>query len=349
MSFFLLLLATVAQSGPYEVTLRLPAGGLFAQEEMQIEYRVVDTSRVDPLFGPAAVIRAQTASRITMPSMAGMPALTETAHPEGIPGEYGIHPFFPHGGEYLLTLQITPPAAEAFTVTFPLTVADPNPARRRPPPPFTLELKASPSSPSAARPVKLRFTVRRRDTRQIVKEFELQHERLFHLILVDRELSRFYHEHPTLQSDGSFLLTHSFLDPGEYHLFADVAPAGAGGQVLLTKLQVGGRTPHLMAPPPPSTLATFPADPVTAGRTLRLTATLKDPNIEPYLGARGHLILIHEDAETFVHCHPDESVPSPADQVPFVARFPKPGRYQGWAQFQRNGRVETVRTQFLAQ
>jgi len=348
MPFFLLLLASVAQSGPYEVTLRPPAGGLFAQEEMQIEYRVVDTSRVDPLLGPAAVIRAQTSSRITMPSMAGMPALTETAHPEGIPGEYGIHPFFPHGGDYLLTLNITPPEAAPFTVTFPLTVADANPSRRRAPSPFTLELKTSPSSPTAGVPVALRFTIRRRQPRQTVKEFELQHERLFHLILVSRDLTRFAHEHPTSQPDGSFLLTHTFLDPGEYHLFADVAPTGAGGQVLLAKLKVGGRSiPE--SPQPPSTLATFPADPVPAGRTLRLTASLADPAIEPYLGARGHLILIHEDAETFVHCHPDESRPSPAHQVPFLARFPKPGRYQGWAQFQRRGQVETIRVQFTAQ
>ncbi len=348
MSFFLLLLATVAQSGPYEVTLRPPAGGLFAQEEMQIEYRVVDTTRVDPLLGPAAVIRAQTASRITMPSMAGMPALTETAHPEGIPGEYGIHPFFPHGGDYLLTLHITPPGAAAFTVTFPLAVADANPSRRRLPSPFTLELKTS-SSPTVGTPVELRFTVRRRQPRQTVKEFELQHERLFHLILVRRDFARFAHEHPTPQPDGSFLLIHTFSDPGEYHLFADVAPKGAGGQVLLAKLKVSGRTPHLLAPAPPSTLATFPADPVPAGRTLRLIATLADANIEPYLGARGHLILIHEDAETFVHCHPDETAASPANQVPFLARFPKPGRYQGWAQFQRKGQVETVRVQFTAQ
>jgi hypothetical protein len=344
---FLLLLAAVAQSGPYEVTLRLPAGGLFAQEEMQIEYRVVDTTRVDPLLGPAAVIRAQTASRITMPSMAGMPALTETAHPEGIPGEYGIHPFFPHGGDYLLTLHITPPGASAFTVTFPLTVADANPSRRRPVPPFTLELKTA-SSPTAGVPVELQFTIRRRQPRQTVTDFELQHERLFHLILVRRDLSHFAHEHPTPEPGGSFRLTYTFPAPGEYHLFADVAPAGAGGQVLLHKLKVGGRATK--APlPSPSTLATFPADPVAAGRTLRLTATLKDPNIEPYLGARGHLILIHEDAETFVHCHPDEAAASPAHQVPFLARFPKPGRYQGWAQFQRQGQVETIPVRFTAQ
>ncbi|MFN9460166.1 MAG: hypothetical protein ACK6D7_22730, partial [Acidobacteriota bacterium] len=151
-----------------------------------------------------------------------------------------------------------------------------------------------------------------------------------------------------IAQNQDFRLTYAVPPPGEYHLFADVAPAGAGGHVLLAKLKVGGR-PSAVAPPAPSTVAAFSADPVPAGRTLRLTATLTDPAIEPYLGARGHLILLHEDAETFVHSHPDDSTPSPAREVAFLARFPKPGRYQGWAQFQRRGQVETVPVRFLAQ
>ena len=89
---------TAVRSGVYEVTLRLPADGLVAQEEMQLEYRVTDTSRVDPVMGAAPVIRAQARSVIEMPAMPGMAKLIETAHPEGVPGEYGVHPVFPHGG-----------------------------------------------------------------------------------------------------------------------------------------------------------------------------------------------------------------------------------------------------------
>ena len=50
---------TCAQtSGRFQVTLRLPADGLYAREEMQIEFRVQDTSRPDPLTDFAPVIRA---------------------------------------------------------------------------------------------------------------------------------------------------------------------------------------------------------------------------------------------------------------------------------------------------
>ena len=57
----------------------------------------------------------------------------------------------------------------------------------------------------------------------------------------------------------------------------------------------------------------------------------------------GHLILIHQDGITFVHSHPDERVPDAGHdgKVPFLVRFPKPGIYRGWSQFQRDGKVLT--------
>ena len=107
-----------------QVTLRLPPDGLYAREEMQIEFRVQDTSRPDPLTDFAPVIRATPEAVIEMPEMPGMPKFTETAHAEGVPGDYGIHPTFAHGGAYRLKLAIHPPAADAFTVEFPLEVLD---------------------------------------------------------------------------------------------------------------------------------------------------------------------------------------------------------------------------------
>ena len=113
-------------SGRYQVTLRPPADGLVqrAGEEMQIEFRVQDTSRPDPLTGFAPVIRAAPDAVVDMPQMPGMPKFTETAHPKGVAGDYGIHPTFAHGGAYRLQLTIHPPAADQFTVDFPLEVLD---------------------------------------------------------------------------------------------------------------------------------------------------------------------------------------------------------------------------------
>jgi hypothetical protein len=83
-------------------------------------------------------------------------------------------------------------------------------------------------------------------------------------------------------------------------------------------------------------------------KTAPITIRIKDPaNLEPYLGALGHLILIHSDAVTFVHCHPDDRGVSPGTLV-FQARFPKPGVYRAWLQFQRAGRVFTSELRFEA-
>ena len=86
------------------------------------------------------------------------------------------------------------------------------------------------------------------------------------------------------------------------------------------------------------------------GRTLTVVAMLTDADggpvrdLEPWLGAMAHLILVHQDAETFAHAHPDDREPGVGREgrIPFLVRLPKPGRYKGWLQFQRTGRVETI-------
>jgi hypothetical protein len=83
-------------------------------------------------------------------------------------------------------------------------------------------------------------------------------------------------------------------------------------------------------------------------KTVPVTVRIKDPaGLEPYLGALGHLILIHQDAVTFVHSHPDDGAAAHGTLV-FQARFPKPGIYRAWLQFQRAGRVFTSELRFEA-
>lgn len=351
------------RSGNYEVTLRMPVDGLFAGEEMQLEYRVVDASRVDPVMGAAPIIRAVTRSVIEMPSMPSMAKIVETAHPEGIPGEYGVHPWFPHGGEYLLQLHITPPGGEQFSVRFPLVVGDAVEAKnkKRLPPPYFVEMKASPKSPKAGQEVELEFAVRSRALGDsVVKEFDIQHEKPMHLLIARKDLGVFAHEHPEPADDGKFRLRYRFSSGGEYHLFVDAAPKGAGGKVMLTKLKVGGVSTAGFSigqqkagePAQGDTVEiTWQASEYPSGRTLRMHASVKDRkaakaviDLEPYLGALGHLILIHEDGETFVHSHPDELADGhgQSGQLVFLARFPKEGRYRGWAQVKRAGTVETA-------
>jgi hypothetical protein len=338
-------------SGKYQIALRLPPDGLYAQEETEIEFRLVDSSRSDPLTGSAAVIRARIDVSIDMPGMNGMPQFRDIAHPESVPGDYGVHPTFAHGGDYVLRLAVTPPEDRPFETEFPIAVQDAATLRnrQRSPPRFSIELAASPKNPKPGEPVELRLMVHDREKpKEVFRDFERAHEELMHLVIVRDDLREFAHEHPVLGPDGVFKLQYQFQSPGEYHLFADVAPRNAGSQVLMTRLKVPGKAAAAGAlegrplvqdingvrlrlktesvPVKRTTLICFTVDPTTG--------------LEPYLGARAHLIAIHDDAVTFVHAHPDESSPFDGAFV-FLARFPQPGRYHAWIQFNRNGELVT--------
>jgi hypothetical protein len=78
-------------------------------------------------------------------------------------------------------------------------------------------------------------------------------------------------------------------------------------------------------------------------------------DLEKYLGAWGHLVILSEDMTEYVHAHPrEETQPDPnapvtgGPEVLFDALLPKPGRYRAWLQFQRNGKLSTVSFTFAA-
>jgi len=346
--------------GHYQVTLRLPEAGLFAGEEMEIEFRVTDTARPDPVTGFAPVIRALPEATIDMPAMPGMPKFSATAHPEGVPGDYGIHPSFAHGGEYRLHVLVRPPGGEAFTVEFPLAVADAA-VNRKAAPRFRLEISTQPKNPQAGQQVELRLMVRDRDN-SAVRDFDTVHEALMHLVIVRRDLSGFAHEHPVISADGTFRLSYKFPSGGEYRLFADLAPKGSGGQIAAAQLKVdGNRGAAFNLRTAASNRSQKAGDtvvelvphqsPLPVGKTIPLSFALRDTrtgeavtDLQPYLGVAGHLMLIHEAASTFVHSHPTGE-----SSLEFLARFPKPGLYRGWLQFRRAGEIRTADFIFRAE
>ena len=65
---------TKVNFGKYQAVLRVPDEGLFAQEESDVEFRVVDTTQKDPVKeGFKGVGAIDATATMTMPSMAGMP------------------------------------------------------------------------------------------------------------------------------------------------------------------------------------------------------------------------------------------------------------------------------------
>lgn len=349
--------------GRYTVELRLPAGGIFAGEESDLEFRISDTGHADPVLGAPGVVRAKITGTVTMPIMPSMPKSKPAFHAEGVPGDYGLVTTFAHGGNFLVTLTIKPPIEkDEFTVSFPVSVRDAEAVkgRKAAPAPYTLDIKSDPYRVGAGEKTTLTLTVKNRATGEMVKNFDELHTVPMHLILVKDDLSAFFHEHPTLNDDGTLTHTFSFPSAGTWRVWADCAPQNAGEMPLAGKIEVSGVRPLRVQLGLPTSgavrsdtggvLATMKTARLVAGQTQTVVFALADArggevnDLQPWLGALAHLIAIDQNGNTYVHAHPDESDPrnGRGGMVTFLARFPKAGTYKMWLQFKRAGNIVTI-------
>jgi hypothetical protein len=186
-----------------------------------------------------------------------------------------------------------------------------------------------------------------------VEKYDIVHEQLMHMIIVSKDLSSFAHLHPTYTSGGVFKVEYVFPQAGEYTLFADFTPTGSGKVLKRETFTAAG-----VAVSPVPLVADYTApktidgvnvkmsfDHLMAGMELGLKFTLTDAatgkditTLQPYLGAVGHVVIVSEDTQTYIHVHPtDESQRGPT--ADFMAAFPTTGKYKVFAQFQYNGKL----------
>ena len=184
---------------------------------------------------------------------------------------------------------------------------------------------------------------------EVAKKFEIVHERLMHLFLVSEDLEYFLHDHPVLQSDGSFRLPVRLKKAGMHRLLADFYPSGSVPQLAEATIYAAGDSTaaHLEPSTGQSKCANLTAvlrvdpAPLLAGFEARLTYELTpSEGIEPYLGAWGHMLAVSEDLIDLLHVHPFLS--DGAGTMQFNMIFPRPLRYKIWTQFQRLGIVNTT-------
>jgi hypothetical protein len=64
-------------------------------------------------------------------------------------------------------------------------------------------------------------------------------------------------------------------------------------------------------------------------------------DIEPYLGARGHLVALREGDLAFLHVHPEDAATAGAG-INFGVEYPSRGAYRLFLQFKHDGAVRTV-------
>lgn len=216
-----------------------------------------------------------------------------------------------------------------------------------------LILNSTPEPPRAGESVEL--TIMLHDAAgQMLKDFEPTHEKLAHLIIVREGLDEFAHLHPTVGKTGTMTITHTFPSGGSYLVFLDHKPAGKPAATAQAKLLVEGNSPT--APKlEPNVPGTIKGDGLQAEVAMRaseekaqiITFKVQDESgesvndLQPYLGAMGHLVVLSADGGQYVHAHPLTET-APDGKVEFEVHFPGPGTYKGWGQFQRGDQVFTI-------
>jgi len=202
--------------------------------------------------------------------------------------------------------------------------------------------------------VPIAFTIEGPDGRPVTA-YDVEHEKRLHLIAVRRDLTGFQHVHPELDDSGTWT-SGLDLSAGQWRLFADFTATGADGLTLGADLSVGGDYDPVPEPGETRTArvgdyeVTLEGD-LTPGTDARLTLTVTRDgrpvtDLEPYLGAYGHLVALREGDLAYLHVHPDgepgDGRTDPGPEVVFYAAVPSSGDYRLYLDFQHDGLVRTA-------
>lgn len=209
---------------------------------------------------------------------------------------------------------------------------------------FRMKVEVLPRAPQTTGTTSLRFHFIHPKTNRRVEKFEEIHERLLHLFLISEDRRYFAHEHPEPEPGGYFRFHTQLPLPGFYRILTDFYPANATPQLLTAPLHVQGRAQSFQPVETPNLqvkLRTDPAVPIAGLKTMLFFDLSPIEGVTPWLGAWGHLLSASADLLDLVHAHP--AWEPYQNQVQFNLLFPRPGEYTLWAQFQREGIVNTAR------
>jgi len=115
---------------------------------------------------------------------------------------------------------------------------------------YALDLRLRPGVPRVDESVELIFAVNEPNTGRPVQDFEIVHEKPFHLFVVNESLDFFLHEHPRLSRDRRFRFRTPFPKPGMYRLLCDFYPKGSTPQLLARTVLIPGTQGMSLSPVP---------------------------------------------------------------------------------------------------
>ncbi len=185
-----------------------------------------------------------------------------------------------------------------------------------------------------------------------IDTFDDSHGQLSHLIIVRRDLIEFQHLHPRLGDDGTWYAERLVLpSPGVYRAFVDVVIDGrattlgldlfAAGEFAVdetwdstTRVKTDGYEIERQV------------DRIDADESALLSFTVRRadgtiPDLDPYLGARGHLVALRRGDLAYLHVHPRAETQREG-VVEFDVTFPTPGDYRVFLQTKPDSHLITA-------
>jgi rRNA maturation protein Nop10 len=256
---------------------------------------------------------------------------------------------------------------------------------------YRLDFRTVPALVKPGQKTTMFFKIIHPGSAETVKKFEVVHEKQYHLFVISQDMESFQHIHPEEQPDGTWSIDVTLPKAGYYKTLSDFMPSGGAPQFLARPLVTAGYTgdlegssAHLIPDSSPTKTvdditATMAYDPQTCivGLYCHLNYHLTDTasgrpitDLQTYLGAFGHTLIMSEDMVDYVHSHPLDILAMPDDDggppvflippgadleklrggpdVTFEGLMPKPGRYRAWTQFRRNGKIHTFAFTFQA-
>jgi len=163
-----------------------------------------------------------------------------------------------------------------------------------------------------------------------------------HLVVVRRDFADFQHLHPQLQEDGTWRQPVRFADGGSYRVFADFTRDGQQ-HTLGADVQVSGDFRAAALPAPQRSVRSDGGLEVTLrAHDRRLAFEVRDrgqavnDRLDPYLGAKGHLVALRHGDLAYLHTHPD------GDELAFETTYPSASAYRLFVQFSYEGRIHTA-------
>ena len=235
----------------------------------------------------------------------------------------------------------------------------------------------APAAVNPGEPTNFTYQFTDLETLSPVTDIVDSHERPMHLIAVSGDLGQFQHIHPApTGAPGRFEITATFPSAGNYILFGEAQRANGENVVKRHDLTVGPSSGSTGSAPAAARLAddsspktvgnvrvsVSGAEGVRARREATLTFRLENAqtgqpltDLQPYLGAPAHAVILSEDTTWFAHTHGEGVGTAPADghasgghgaadhadapaafgpEIAVRYTFRVPGLYKVWAQFQ---------------